>query len=288
MTGYTMDNSGAGFNDDNANNNRPPDMDDLESIILADGGYGGNQMDDGDVKPNVDMLNVANPAVAVSDAAGDDDGEFRSRCNTWPKRDQLSTLSVLDQQRLELQQLQQQQQSLDQLSYNELPQQDPLQQQEGYPSPCGPLPLVCEEDSSAMESETTNMDIKEEEPNPDSPQQNSSSSSSSSSSSTAAANTTAPGTPTLAAKSGARRNPWGNLSYADLITQAIQSSQDQRLTLAQIYDWLVKNVPYFAAKADSVSSIGWKVQYNNSKLAITSYLQNIQYWRRIIHLSRVI
>jgi len=31
-----------------------------------------------------------------------------------------------------------------------------------------------------------------------------------------------------------RRNPWGNLSYADLITQAIKSSPDQRLTLAQV------------------------------------------------------
>ena len=60
-------------------------------------------------------------------------------------------------------------------------------------------------------------------------------------------------------KSGARRNPWGNLSYADLITQAIQSSPEQRLTLAQIYDWLVKNVAYFHGKGDSISSIGWKV-----------------------------
>ena len=31
-----------------------------------------------------------------------------------------------------------------------------------------------------------------------------------------------------------RRNPWGNMSYADLITQAIKSSTDQRLTLAQV------------------------------------------------------
>ena len=66
--------------------------------------------------------------------------------------------------------------------------------------------------------------------------------------------------PPMTKKPGARRNPWGNLSYADLITQAIQSSPDQRLTLAQIYEWLVKNVPYFHGKGDSVSSIGWKVR----------------------------
>ena len=56
-----------------------------------------------------------------------------------------------------------------------------------------------------------------------------------------------------------RRNPWGNMSYADLITQAITQSPDQRLTLAQIYDWLIKNIPHFRDKSDSVSSTGWKV-----------------------------
>jgi hypothetical protein len=50
------------------------------------------------------------------------------------------------------------------------------------------------------------------------------------------------------------------MSYADLITQAIKSSADQRLTLAQIYEWLVKNVSYFREKGDSVSSTGWKVR----------------------------
>ena len=65
--------------------------------------------------------------------------------------------------------------------------------------------------------------------------------------------------PILRSKQSSRRNPWGNLSYADLITQAIQTSPEKRLTLAQIYDWLVKNVPYFHGKGDSISSIGWKV-----------------------------
>ena len=61
-------------------------------------------------------------------------------------------------------------------------------------------------------------------------------------------------------KAGARRNPWGNMSYADLITQAISTAPEQRLTLAQIYEWLVKNVPYFHGKGDNISSIGWKVR----------------------------
>lgn len=60
-------------------------------------------------------------------------------------------------------------------------------------------------------------------------------------------------------KSGSRRNAWGNLSYADLITKAIQNSPEKRLTLSQIYDWMVQNVPYFKDKGDSTSSAGWKV-----------------------------
>ncbi|XP_074662914.1 uncharacterized protein LOC141915324 [Tubulanus polymorphus] len=59
-------------------------------------------------------------------------------------------------------------------------------------------------------------------------------------------------------KGSSRRNAWGNLSYADLITKAIQSSPEQRLTLSQIYDWMVQNVPYFKDKGDSNSSAGWK------------------------------
>ncbi|XP_048831323.1 forkhead box protein O3a [Brienomyrus brachyistius] len=55
-----------------------------------------------------------------------------------------------------------------------------------------------------------------------------------------------------------RRNAWGNLSYADLITTAIESSPDKRLTLSQIYDWMVRCVPYFKDKGDSNSSAGWK------------------------------
>ncbi|KAF5909145.1 forkhead box protein O6-like, partial [Clarias magur] len=55
-----------------------------------------------------------------------------------------------------------------------------------------------------------------------------------------------------------RRNAWGNQSYADLITRAIESTPDKRLTLSQIYDWMVRFVPYFKDKGDSNSSAGWK------------------------------
>ena len=61
-------------------------------------------------------------------------------------------------------------------------------------------------------------------------------------------------------KSSSRRNAWGNLSYADLITQAIKNSPDQRLTLSQVYEWMVANIPYFKDKGDSNSSAGWKVR----------------------------
>ncbi|XP_063377379.1 forkhead box protein O isoform X1 [Cydia fagiglandana] len=69
----------------------------------------------------------------------------------------------------------------------------------------------------------------------------------------------APPLPTaVGKKNSSRRNAWGNLSYADLITQAITSAQDNRLTLSQIYEWMVQNVPYFKDKGDSNSSAGWK------------------------------
>ncbi|OQV15488.1 Forkhead box protein O, partial [Hypsibius exemplaris] len=61
-----------------------------------------------------------------------------------------------------------------------------------------------------------------------------------------------------AKKNSSRRNAWGNLSYADLITQAIDSSVEKRLTLSQIYDWMVQNIAFFKDKGDSNSSAGWK------------------------------
>ncbi|XP_053703615.1 forkhead box protein O1-A-like [Synchiropus splendidus] len=67
-----------------------------------------------------------------------------------------------------------------------------------------------------------------------------------------------PGAAAQRKSSSARRNAWGNLSYADLITRAIESSPEKRLTLSQIYDWMVKSVPFFKDKGDSNSSAGWK------------------------------
>ncbi|XP_028314567.1 forkhead box protein O6 [Gouania willdenowi] len=59
-------------------------------------------------------------------------------------------------------------------------------------------------------------------------------------------------------KGSSRRNAWGNQSYADLISQAIENSPEKRLTLAQIYEWMVKTVPFFRDKGDNNSSAGWK------------------------------
>ncbi|CAF1155492.1 unnamed protein product [Adineta ricciae] len=57
---------------------------------------------------------------------------------------------------------------------------------------------------------------------------------------------------------GTRKNAWGNLSYAELISKAITSSAEQRLTLSEIYDWMIKYVPFFRNKVDRISSAGWK------------------------------
>jgi len=78
-----------------------------------------------------------------------------------------------------------------------------------------------------------------------------------------------PGGLLLPKKSTSRRNAWGNLSYADLITQAISSSPEKRLTLSQIYDWMVTNVSYFKDKGDSNSSAGWKVSILRNILKCT-------------------
>lgn len=67
------------------------------------------------------------------------------------------------------------------------------------------------------------------------------------------------GTSSSLKKNTSRRNAWGNMSYADLITQAINGSPEKRLTLSQIYEWMVQNVAFFKDKGDSNSSAGWKV-----------------------------
>lgn len=87
-------------------------------------------------------------------------------------------------------------------------------------------------------------------------------------------------------KNSSRRNAWGNMSYADLITQAIQSCADKRLTLSQIYDWMVQNVPYFKDKGDSNSSAGWKVRpYLFSFLPYIALQSLTELWSRAHYLN---
>lgn len=51
----------------------------------------------------------------------------------------------------------------------------------------------------------------------------------------------------------------GHPSYVELITQAILSSPEKRMTLSEIYDWMVANVPSFKDQRHLHSSAGWKV-----------------------------
>ena len=53
--------------------------------------------------------------------------------------------------------------------------------------------------------------------------------------------------------------PGGNLSYAELITKAIESTPMKRMTLSEVYNWIVENVPFFKDKGFGNSSAGWKV-----------------------------
>ena len=66
------------------------------------------------------------------------------------------------------------------------------------------------------------------------------------------------------------RNPWGNLSYAQLITRAIDSSPWKRLTLNEVYEWIIKFVPYFKDKIDAKTSWGWKVSEDRVRSTIGS------------------
>ncbi|CAJ0946147.1 unnamed protein product, partial [Mesorhabditis belari] len=92
--------------------------------------------------------------------------------------------------------------------------------------------------------------------------------------SSGASDTSDPGQP-QGKKSATRRNAWGSMSYADLITQAIMQSPEKRLTLAQVYEWMVQNVPYFRDKGDSNSSAGWKNSIRHN-LSLHSRFMRIQ------------
>ena len=54
------------------------------------------------------------------------------------------------------------------------------------------------------------------------------------------------------------KNAWGYCSYADLITMALKRAPSKQMTLAEIYDWIVANIPFFKDKGDANSSVGWK------------------------------
>ncbi|KAL7675890.1 hypothetical protein ACOME3_002151 [Neoechinorhynchus agilis] len=77
-------------------------------------------------------------------------------------------------------------------------------------------------------------------------------------------------------KKGRRKNPWGFKSYAEMIEEAILTSADKRLRLAQIYDWIIKNVPFFKDKTDKVRSKAWKnsIRHNLSLRAIFRRVKN--------------
>ncbi|CAG9813195.1 unnamed protein product [Phaedon cochleariae] len=61
-----------------------------------------------------------------------------------------------------------------------------------------------------------------------------------------------------------RRNICGMYSYADLITQAITSSPNRKLTLSQIYDWMVENVAIFKNRTENSASWKNSVRHNLS------------------------
>ncbi|KAL7670276.1 hypothetical protein ACOME3_005217 [Neoechinorhynchus agilis] len=87
-----------------------------------------------------------------------------------------------------------------------------------------------------------------------------------------------------------RINPWGPYTYADLITNAIISSPDKKLTLREIYSWLEENIPYFRDHTGIVESRRWKnavrhnltqhkkffkiEQYNNPKKSLWTIIPN--------------
>lgn len=54
------------------------------------------------------------------------------------------------------------------------------------------------------------------------------------------------------------RHKAGHASYAELISRAIYSCAEHQMTLAQIYDWMVDNVPSLQGTRTLHSSKGWK------------------------------
>ena len=46
-----------------------------------------------------------------------------------------------------------------------------------------------------------------------------------------------------------------------LCSQAISSTTERRMTLSQIYDWMVAHIPYFTDRQSNSKSAGWKVKF---------------------------
>lgn len=65
-----------------------------------------------------------------------------------------------------------------------------------------------------------------------------------------------------------KMNPWGEESYADLIIRALDSVQDGRLRLNEIYTWFTENVLYFQNRALPEESAGWKVSKLYQKIIL--------------------
>ena len=78
-------------------------------------------------------------------------------------------------------------------------------------------------------------------------------------------------------------NPWGKSSYSDLITMALMSSPERKMTLNEIYKWISMNIPYFRNKGDEISSSGWKV----IELDIGRFFSISLLWSRITSKTKI-
>lgn len=71
----------------------------------------------------------------------------------------------------------------------------------------------------------------------------------------------------------------GHPSYVELITQAILSSPEKRMTLSEIYDWMVANVSAFKDQRHLHSSTGWKVMKRKKfTFFFLSFIWNFYYF----------
>ncbi|KAL7669369.1 hypothetical protein ACOME3_010026 [Neoechinorhynchus agilis] len=82
-----------------------------------------------------------------------------------------------------------------------------------------------------------------------------------------------------------RMNNWGPESFAELIEKAIQSSEEKRLRLREIYSWFMDNIPYFAERSDLIASKQWKnsIRHNLSlhkrfKRIFVGTTLRVSYW----------